>query len=251
MMKWTNIKNIMLAFLVVINTLLLSYMGITTWKQNSIPDSVIKSSIKLLENEGFRCSEEIFPSSYRELPVLDVAFYSASDLSELFFERQLAFRTVDNTLVAKEGSATLSVSSNHFVYESGNSPVKDISYKKTKNALKDLGLDMSGAVYNEDDGYFYKMYKNANLFNMYIEAKLDKNGNLCYVEAQWPKELTPKENVKMSFIEKLMKIKDAFPAGGKVQNIELGYSLRSFGGSNYSFDPAWRVNVNDELKILK
>ena len=250
-MKWTNIKNIILGFLVGINILMIAYTGISTWRQNSISPSVVKASVKVLENEGFECPEDIFPSSYYDLPTLDATFYSASDLSELFFKKQLAFRTVGNTLVAKQDEETLTVSSNHFLYENENTPDEGASSGKIRRALKNLGIDMSGAVYNEKDGYFYKMYKKTNLFNMYIEAKLDKNGNICMVNAQWPKKTTPEESIKMSFIEHIMTLKTVFPSGGKIKNIELGYSLRLSGGENYVFDPAWRVNVNDDLKIVK
>lgn len=250
-MKWANIKNIILGFLIIINIVMLAYTGISSWRQNAIPQKVIDASIEVLKNEGFRCSEDIFPSSYYNLPSLDVTFYSASDLSELFFGKQLAFRTVNNTLVAKQDDETLTVSSNYFIYETKNTPDETFSYSQIRSKLKKLGIDMSGSVYNETDGYFYKMYKKTNLFNMYIEAKLDKDGNICYVSAQWPKETTSKGNSKLSFTQKLMKIKEAFPQGGEIKNIELGYSLSLAGGNKYVFEPAWRILVDDELKILK
>lgn len=250
-MKWANIKNIILGFLICVNVLFLAYISITTWQQRTIPEKVILASVKLIENEGFECSEDIFPSKYHDLPSLETTFYSASDLSELFFGKQVPFRTVGDTLVAKQEGKTLTVSSNHFIYESGCKPDSGSSLAKTKKALKELGINMNGAVYDEKDGYFYRMYKNTNLFDMYIDAKLGEDGKLCFVSAQWPKETASKGNIRISFIEHIMDLKPAFPAGGEIKNIELGYSLSLTGGDKYIFEPAWRINVNDELKILK
>ena len=113
-----------------------------------------------------------------------------------------------------------------------------------------LGIDMKGAVYDEKENCFYRMYNKANLFNMSIQAKLDKDGNLCYVNGYWPKELTAGERKKFSFIESAVKLKDYFPGGGSIENIELGFSLISNGGEKYIFTPAWRVKVNGESKII-
>ena len=110
---------------------------------------------------------------------------------------------------------------------------------------------MDGAVYDEKENCFYKMYKGVNLFNMYIKAQLDKDGNLCSISAQWPTELTARDKIKLSFVTSVTKVKDSFPKGGKITVIEKGYSLTPLGNNNYRFIPSWRVKVGNELKIIK
>ena len=53
------------------------------------------------------------------LPDYTARFYSANELSDIFFDAQLAFRTTANSLIATKGTQTLTVSGNHFLYESG------------------------------------------------------------------------------------------------------------------------------------
>jgi hypothetical protein len=62
--------------------------------------------------------------------------------------------------------------------------------------------------------------------------------------------LKPLEEKKISFSESLIKLKNAFPDGGNIKNIELGYCLKHIGGEKFKFIPAWRVNVDGNLKIL-
>ena len=85
---------------------------------------------------------------------------------------------------------------------------------------------------------------------MYIEAKIDKNGEICYVNAQWPKSLTSAERKRVSFIESIPKLKEAF-GGGHIENIEIGYYLRKSGSGNYTFFPGWRVTVNGNMQIIE
>lgn len=251
-MSWNKIKSIMICFLVAINIFLLAFLSITVYRKNTIPDKVLNASIAVLKKEGFDCNTELLPKVYYTLPAVSAQFYSAADLSDLFFKRQLAFRTVENSLVASEGKATLTINGNFFTYESGYAPDSTASPKKIKRALKKLGIDMSGAVYDEKSGYFYCMYKNLNLFNMYIQAKLDDSGEICYVSAQWPSKLSPMTKRTFSFNESIMNLEKIFPSGGKITAIEAGYCLRSANSSEkYVFSPAWRVNVDGESKIVE
>lgn len=250
-MKWTRIKDIMLYFLIAMNIFMLIFIAVTTMQQSVIPDKVINASIKVLQDSGFKCSKEIFPSSYYTLPTLDAQFYSASDLSDLFFGKQVAFSTEENSLVATEGYATLTVNSNAFTFDSGYTPDTSHSAKKVKRKLEKAGLDMEGAVYDEKSGRFYRTYNNTNLFDIYIEATLDSDGDICTVKAQWPKRLTAAAKKKISFVESTLKIAQAFPGGGTIKNIELVYSLHKSGGGKYIFNPSWRVLVNEEAKTLE
>ena len=250
-MKWTKIKNIILWFLLAMNIFMIAVITITTQNRESVPEEVVDASVSVLTKSGFSIDREAFPDTYHMLPDYSTKFYSASELSNLFFKKQSAFRTTGNSLVATSGSQTLTVNGNHFTYDSGRQPMDTESYSAIKKKLESIGIDMTGAVYDQKENCFYRMYNKANLFNMSIQAMLDKDGNLCYVNGYWPKELTSGERKKFSFLESVVKLKDYFPNGGEIEDIELGFSLVAIGGEKYVFQPAWRVNVNGELKIIE
>lgn len=248
-MKWSKIKSLMVCFLIVMNLFMLAIIAVTTWQQSTIPEKVLDAAISFLNKSGFEFDNELFPDTYYSLPSYNAHFYSASELSDLFFGKQVAFRTEGNSLVATQDNAVLTVNDNNFIYNSGYDAVKAES-SKIKSVLKKMGINMKGAVYDEKTSCFYRMYNNTNLFNMSLEARLDGDGDICYLKAQWPKTLTAEEPEKLSFIESTMKLKEAFPDGGTITKIELGYSLQQISGGKFVFTPAWRVMVNDELKIL-
>ena len=250
-MKWSTIKNIMVGFLIFMNLFMLAIIIVTTINKTYIPQNVIDSALSVIRKSGFEISEDIFPNKYYTRPSYNAQFYSASDLSELFFEKQIAFRTVGESLVGMNEDAVLTVNDNYFSYDSGKEELGNSSPKELKRALEEVGFDMTGAVYDQKTKHFYKIYDKANLFNMYLEAKLDNNGEVCFVKAQWPKSLVEGERSTVSFIESSAKLKEIFPDGGTIKDIELGYSLHSLGGDNYLFFPSWRVNVNGKLKIVE
>lgn len=226
-------------------------IAITTHNRESVPQEVVDASVSVLTKSGFSIGKETFPDTYHMLPDYSTKFYSASELSNLFFKKQAAFRTTGNSLVATVGSETLTINGNHFVYDNGRQEAETASHSAIRKKLESIGIDMKGAVYDDKENCFYRMYNKANLFNMSIQAKLDKDGNLCYVNGYWPKELTAGERKKFSFLESAVKLKDYFPDGGNIEDIELGFSLVSSGGEKYIFTPAWRVKVNGELKIIE
>ncbi len=249
-MRWTKIKSIMIYFLIAMNLFMLTFIAFDAYRKTVIPDNVIEASLEVLEKSGFECDSKDFPKSNYYLSPLDVTFYSASDLSELFFGRQVAFGTADNSLIAKHNNAVLKVYSNHFTYTTRKAP-KKASEKELKKALKNIGIDTKSIVFDKKEKCFYKMYKNYNLFNMYINIELDKQGEICNMSAQWPKEIADLGRERIAFTESLTKLKKAFEGGGSIKKIELGYALRSLGGEKYKFVPAWRVNVDGEIKILE
>lgn len=249
-MKWSKIKSMMVCFLIAMNLFMLAIIAVTTKQQSTIPKKVVDAAVSVLNKSGFEFDSELFPATYYTLPSYNAYFYSASDLSELFFGKQVPFRTEGNSLVATQGKAVLTVNNNNFLYISGYDAVESRS-DKVQNALENMGIDMKGAVYDKKASCFYRMYNNTNLFNMSLEARLDSDGEICYVKAQWPKTLTPLERKKLSFIENAMKLKEVFPLGGTITKIELGYSLRQMSGEKFLFTPAWRVMVDDELKIIE
>ena len=115
-MKWSNIKNIMIGFLIFMNVFLLAIITTTTIQKSYIPQDVTASAISVIEKAGFELNHDIFPQKFLSLPTYKAQFYSASDLSELFFKRQIAFRTEGESLVGTEARAELIVNDNFFSY---------------------------------------------------------------------------------------------------------------------------------------
>ncbi len=250
-MNWSKIKTIMIYFLLAMNLFLIAFTAVSMWRESSVPDDVIKASVKILEKDGFSCEKSLIPTTTHDLPVLNASFYSESELSEIFFDRQLAFKTAGNSLVAEADGGTLTVTANHFVFETVSPPDESHSSGKIKRALKKAGIDMTGAVYDEDERCFYRMYGGVNLFDMGLRAELDRKGKLCYVSALWPGKLTAQEATVLSFSSSVKKVKGVFPEGGTIELIEPGYALIPMGGNRYTFKPSWRVEVGNEMKILQ
>lgn len=249
-MNWSKIKTIIIYFLVVMNIFLLICMAIFTYSENTVPEKVLISSAELLRKDGFNLDESVLPGRYITLPTLHTTFYSPSDLADIFFNKQLAFRIKEDSMVAAEDDAALTVTLNSFSYKTESSPVK-VSASNIKRKLKKAGIDMSGAVYDEKNGFFYKMYKGHNLFNMYIKASIDKDGNLCEVSGQWPMSVSPKGKKRFSFTKHVPMLSESTTTRGEIKNIECGYMLKSIGGNKYVFSPSWRIFVDNDIVILE
>ena len=250
-MSWTKIKTIIICFLVAMNLFVAAYIAITTFRDSHIPDEVVDASLKILKRDGFECNKEIIPTKMYTLPSLDATFYTADNLSEMFFKKQLPFRTDKDSLIAVDEGATLTVTANYFSYVSSKEADKSCSEEEIKEVLMKSGFDMEGAVYDKKERCFYKMHNDINLFNMYLKAELDKSGNIASISAQWPVSLTELEDDTLSFASGVTKVKNAFPEGGKITQIEPGYALIHQGGNRYIFKPSWRVKVGKNLKILE
>lgn len=250
-MNWSKIKTLMIYFLLGMNIFMIAFIAISMWRDYAVPDNVINATLNILEKNNFECEKTLIPTTTYDLSDLNVSFYSESELSEIFFSKQLAFKTSEKSLVAQSGGATLTVTDSHFVFENGKSADTTVSERRIKKALKNAGINMDFAVYDKKERCFYRMYNGVNLFNMYLKAELDHNGEICYVSALWPGELTPYNDVRLSFSASIKKVKEAFPEGGKIELVEPGYLLIPVGGNRYTFKPSWRVKINGELKILE
>lgn len=250
-MSWSKIKSIMVYFLIAMNLFMALFIAITNYRDTHVPGKVIEASAEILKRDGFNCDKKIIPASTYELPVLDTSFYSADKLSEVFYGKQLPFKTDKDSLVATDGDSTLTVTGNYFSYKSTEKAHGQVSEKELRSALEKIGLNMEDSVYDEQENCFYKMHKGVNLFNMYIKAEIDKGGSICNISAQWPTEITERNKAKLSFVTSVTKVKDSFPDGGKITLIEKGYALKPLGNNNYRFIPSWRVKVGKELKIIE
>ena len=249
-MNWAKIKSIMIIFLIIINIFLVIVLGITTYRENNIPDEVTKAAAELLEKSGFPCDESIIPDMYVRTSNITAEFLSANELGEIFFGKEMAFKTDGNSLVAEEGSAKLIVEDNFFVYETGRSK-SETSGRKLAALLTKKGIGMKNAVYDKKNECFYMMYKNCNLFNMYIIAEADSNGELSYVRAQWPKIYPSPIKKRISFMESLSKVPEKFSEKGEIKRIEFGYAMKAVPGGVYVFRPSWRVTAGNETQIIE
>ena len=248
-MNWTKLKNIMLAFLIFMNVLLLFIISLSTLIEENIPESAIDAGIEILIKDGFSCNKDVFPKTYESIPTITAKYYAATELSQIFFKNQLAFKTEDNSLIATSEDATLTITDNHFIYDTTDNPINASSLKVLKK-LKKLGLDMDGAIYDEKQNQFIKTNNNIEFFNIYLKAKLNEDNEICYVEGIWPVITSVGENKHLSFSSHVLKVKDIFPQGGKITEIKLGYSFNASRKDKLTFAPSWKITIDGESKIL-
>ena len=87
-MNWSKIKSIMICFLIAMNLFMALFIVIANYRDTHIPDKIMQTTVDILEKNGFECDSNLIPSITYELPVLDTSFYSANELSEIFFGNQ-------------------------------------------------------------------------------------------------------------------------------------------------------------------
>lgn len=249
-MNWSRIKTIMICFLVFINVFLISFLGITTYKKNNISSEVVNASIKVLSDKNFSCDKNLFPNKNLELPRLNAYFYSPSELCDVFFKRQVPFRTVGNLLIAEYNGATLEVKDNYFCYKT-EQPAKKQSAAKYKSALKKLGIELKEIDFDKKIFTFHAKYKSIELSGTHLMINLDENGNVCLLKGVWPKQIRPGGSEKVSFCDEIVDLSDSFENGGEIQAIEPVYSLFDSNSRKYYYKPLWKVTVDNETKILK
>lgn len=243
-MKWSSIKNLMLGFLVVMNIFVISAAAVRRYKSEKIPPLVLAASAEAMENSGVSCDESLLPDKYLSMERIKGEFFSAAELSKMFFSEQLAFQTDERTLIANKDGAQLLVEELGFAYYSEAKTVES-SEKELRSALKKMGFDMRYAQYG-GEGEFYCSYKGKTVFDMYIRASLGEDGSLARVEACWPK-LTSAGSFQtgLSIIGSITAIGEAF-SGGEIKEIEAGYSLvQNDSSSSAVFRCAWRVTLKD------
>ena len=102
------------------NVLLLSIISLSTLIEENMPENAVDAGLQILSDNGFDCSWDVFPKTYKSMPSLTGKFYSATELSEMFFGKQLAFKTEANSLIAESDNATLTITDNHFIYETAD-----------------------------------------------------------------------------------------------------------------------------------
>ena len=249
-MNWSRIKTIMICFLVFINVFLIGFMAITTYKENNISDDVVDSSLVVLSAKGFACDKNIFPNKKLSLPRLNVDFYSPSELCDIFFKKQVAFRTVGDYLIAQYDGATLEVKDNFFCYTTDSTPKRQMA-SAYKSALKKIGLDFDELEFDEKIQTFHINHKSIKLDDAYLKISLDENGDICMLKGVWPQHIRKGTTEKVSFSDEIVKLTNVFTNGGEIQSIKVIYSLYNSNNKKYHYKPLWEVTVDNETKIIQ
>ncbi len=248
-MKWSSVKNLILGLLIVMNLFMLTVTIIKQLNSEKIPTLARAGAIEAMKNSGISCPDDLMPDKYMSIRGLKAQWFTASELSPMFFGEQLAFQTQERSLIASRGGAVLRVEDNGFSYDSGREGIK-ADEKQLRRMLKGLGFDMSLAQY-EGNGRFGCVYGGRQVFGMYITAELSEDASAARIEARWPKVFSfGRRESGISIIECIPSIIAAFPQGGRVKSVELGYELVG-GDAEPSFCPAWKVAMeNGEEKIF-
>ena len=245
-MKWSSVKNILLGMLIVMNVFVICAALVQRLSTENIPPVVISAATDTLERGGISCDGSLLPDKYITAQLPGVSFFTPTELSRMFFGSQLAFQTNGTALIARRGDAELTVDGETFTYKSGKAGT-EANEKLLRRALHRLGFSLKGAQYSEKYNIFCCYYDGHPLFGMYIRAELDSDGEISSIEACWP-ELSPAGSVEtgVNIISHLPDISEAFPGGGTVSRVRLGYSLsRRRGTDVYELQPAWRVTLED------
>ncbi len=249
-MNWYKIKTIMIFSLLFINVFLVVFLVKTTYQEKKIPKKLITASIDVLKQNNLQCSEEIFPKTKPTLPHLNVKYYLPSELCDIFFKKQIAFRTDEETLIAQHNGETLEIKDNYFCYKTSKKAQK-YSDQKYKATLNKLGFNMKSVKFDDDKKIFYKYYKKTKLSDVYLKVMLDENGEICFVESVWPKSMKAISRERISFSDKIIKASKEFPEGGIINEIKVVYSPNKKVGTNNYFAPCWKVVVNNKPKVIK
>lgn len=244
-MNWSQIKNILLGMLIVMNIFVISARIFTRLTTENIPTVVCAAAEMVLQNNDLECPKELLPEKYVSAPQLTVSFPSAAELSERFFAVQTAFSPDSDAITATWDGKVLRVKDIFFSYNSGKSPAK-ASEKELRRALKKIGFELKNAKYSEKHNMFIPYYKSAPLMDMYITAQLDENGEICTVSGVWPKiNSVSSPRSALSIIDHLPGVIKRFQKG-KIEDIRFGYKLSDDTVSGtYTFVPAWRVDMTD------
>lgn len=245
-MKWSTVKNMMLVLLIVMNVFMIGSMLAKRLNSEKIPPLVNTAAVQALQNSGIDCDKELLPKNYLTVRTFTGSFPTAMELSRMFYGEQLAFQTEGRTLIARQDGSELRVEDEYFSYNSGLTAV-DCEEKELRQALSQLGLDMSHAVFGGGERQFDYIYDNRPVFGMYIRAFLTEDGQIAKLEAVWPKiNSSAARRSGISIISCIPDLLDRFPDGGTVTGLEAGYSpVKNENTDVYSFEPSWRISMKN------
>ncbi len=250
-MKWSSVKTMLLALLIVMNGFVLGVLAVKRADSEKIPPVVRSAALEALENNGIICGEGLLPEKYLTMRSFSGSYPTATELSRMFFGEQLAFHTENRTLIARNGGAELRIEGERFSYKATGEAVP-ADEKALRKVLRGLGFDLGRARYMAERGEFRLYYENRPVFGAYIKASLDRGGNLVSVEAMWPVvDFSERRLTGISIIGCIPEMLDKFPPGTTLTGIEAGYRpVKDEDTGVYTFEPAWRITAEGGLEEI-
>jgi hypothetical protein len=244
--NWSNIKNIIIALLVLINAFLLGDTAYTRYKSNSLPKGLEKSVVSILEKNDITIEENLLKKRYEERDVLNVEFYSADELSKMLLGEKVEYKSDGDNIIAEKDGAVLKINGSSFTFETPLTKASSSGRKKI-NALKKAGFSSEGMVFEDET---VKM-KFSGLFveGMSLSVQLDSDGNIAYLSGTWGKVTESGEKEKVTFASTTPRLLSIIPTGAHIKNIESVYVIEG-SGQNYNVKAAWSVTADDEKYIV-
>ncbi len=238
-MNWSNIKNIMIGLLIVINVFLIGDMAVTKYKENALPEGIAESVERIFAKNGITVEEGLLPSFYEERKSLDISFYSIDTLAQMLLGGKVEYTSDGENIIAEKDGRILSVNGHSFSYKTPLTAVESGDRRIIK-ALSDAGLSNpgmkceNGSVGVEIDGF--------EIEGLYLDAALDSNGNIAFLSGVWGKLSIGEETEKATFVSAAPNVCKAIPSGSRIKNITGVYVIEG-SGQNYTVKPAWKVEA--------
>lgn len=262
-MNWGKMKNVMIAFLVVLNLILLTVLYAVESDNTTLSAEEVKNAARVLRNHGISVNEEMIPT--RRVEMGNLPMVAATQSHEKFvtvflgttYEHQREEDTLTN--VYTFGEKTVRLNGGYIKYysgrEAGEVPSEDL-WRSVRNKIEDAGISLKDAVETKSSEYerrYLQQYKGKDFFEGNITVTADKSGILS-VEGFW---MVPggKEFGK----ESVSSVTEAFSAflqdeerdkkSVEITDITLGYSVL-LGEEQINFSeataiPVWRLTTSD------
>lgn len=244
-MNWSNIKNIMIAVLLVINLFLLCTMINAEFRARAVGGEVIGAAVEILESKGFSCETGLIPKRYKTAYKADAVFPTPTALAETLMGENVAFWSDGALLMAQKGGASLMIDGNEFVYKSGKKTAKT-TFRAARKALSGTGFDLTLAKEDSEGGkaVFYMAYKRARVFGAYLSVALDADGNIAELSAVWPRVKRAESSAYAEHVTAFVPFfAGKLTAPAKITAVTLGYTIASLPerSNSYTLSPAWEV----------
>ncbi|MCD8048261.1 MAG: hypothetical protein LUG52_01415 [Clostridia bacterium] len=240
-MRLSEVKNIIILLLVVLNVFLLVNTVIADFGEYALPEGFCDSAESVLQKNGITIEKSLLPTRYESRMQIEVDFYGIDDLSQLLLKQTGSYTSAGGSVVAEKGDEHLSVAGREFVYTTGRSGER-ASGGRTISALKKLGFDTENMVYDNDDDFVKIKIDGAVAAGMYMNVLLDEDGNVAEITGRWAKISKTGEKVKTTFVSCLPEICEKLPEGAHIVGIDEIYIIdeRSDEASI-----GWRITTED------
>lgn len=262
-MNWEKMKTVMIAFLVIVNFILLGVLYRVESDNTALSQEEVTYAARVLKNHGILVDESIIPTRSETMGSLPMV--AATQSHEQFvtvflgttYEHQKEQESGTN--VYTFGEKTVRLNGGYVKYysgrEKGEAPSEDI-WRSVRNKIKEAGISLSDAVeipVSEYEVRYRQQYKGKDFFEGNITVTADKSGILS-VEGFW---MVPGGSAFNK--EKVGVVTQAFTAflndetraksSMEITDIALGYSVL-LGETEINFSeataiPVWRLTTSD------